>query len=533
MTVPGNHPETLGQVFAHLAQTFPQKPALRTPSGSGVTFKALNARINSLNAALTARGLRVGDRVAILAKNSIAHIEIFGASKSGIVIVPLNWRLSEYELADLLHRSRPKLIFADDTFLDKAVSLTKGLGPAIEVVSLGHARPETIPYESLFQNASLFQTHVAQEPNFIVHPDTPLCILFTSGTTGRPKGAVHSHRTILDNLRVSSETVLGVDPEDTVLAAMPFFHVGGLFLHFFAAFFRGCTITILPEYSARKVLQVIAKQKINNVHLVPTMIASVLDAVTEEPADLSSLKTILYAASPISTTLLLRALRALPNCQFVQSYGATESGMVTALSAAQHIDARQNGGDEILRSCGRPVAGREVRIVAGMAESSSSEIGEIEIKSPGMMVGYWEDENATRQTIEGGWLRTGDLGFLDANDFVFIVDRKNDMIITGGENVYPTEVEEHLSRLNGVAVASVFGLPDARWGEQVTAAVVATAGVDVSETHLIAELKGKLAAYKCPKEIHFLTELPKNAAGKVLRRKLRDQFSHKSKTNEF
>lgn len=518
MNAPIKSPATLGEVFSQLADTHPRKLALRTPAGEEVTFKGLNTRINSLNAALGAEGLREGDRVAILAKNSIAHVEVFGLTKSGVVVVPLNWRLSEDELLDLLRNCRPKLIFADDTFLHVALSLSNRNRAGMTVVGLGQPHPKARSY------ASLFETAHEQEPERAVDPESPVCILFTSGTSGMPKGVVHSHQSILNNLSVSSETVLGLEPDDAVMAAMPFFHVGGLFLHFFAAFFKGCTTTILPEYSADQVLEMIEEHKINNVHLVPTMIASVLDAMAARNADLSSLRTILYAASPMPTTLLVRALDTLPNCKFVQSYGATESGMITALSPDQHVTARKSGDTTILLSCGEPVTDRTVRIMSDTIECAAGEIGEIEIRSPGRMTRYWENHTATQTTIVNGWLRTGDLGYLDARGFLFIVDRKNDMIITGGENVFPTEVEEHLSREFAVAEASVFGVPDPRWVEKVVAAVVLKPGEAATEALLIANMKTALAAYKCPKEIHFVDNLPKNGAGKVMRKVLRDRF---------
>ena len=202
MNVDGNAPETLGAVFARLARTFPEKPALRTPDGQGVTFYWLITRINALNAAMRARGLCPGDRVAILAKNSIAYVEIFGLTKSGFVVVPLNWRLSEGALVDLLRASRPKTIFADDTFLDTARSLVETLGAGIEVISLSRSHPNAVPYTSLIQSIDV------GEPEHIAHPDDPLCILFTSGTTGQPKGVVHTHRSILNNLHVSSDVII-------------------------------------------------------------------------------------------------------------------------------------------------------------------------------------------------------------------------------------------------------------------------------------------------------------------------------------
>ena len=332
---------------------------------------------------------------------------------------------------------------------------------------------------------------------------------------------MHRHGAVLNNLVVSGGEVQALTAADDVLAVMPFFHVGGLFLHFFATLARGCAVTVLPEFDPERVVDTIAARRITNVHLVPTMIAAVLDHLETTPTDLSSLRTILYAASPIPTPLLHRALDALPQCGFIQSYGATESGMVTALAAETHVTARQTGKDAVLLSCGRAVSDRALRI----ADPDRDEIGEIEISSPGMMAGYWRDPERSAEALVDGWLRTGDLGRLDAQGLLYIADRRNDMIITGGENVYPTEVEEHLCRLEGVTAAAVFGVPDPRWVERVSAAVTLAPGADTTGEALIAQLKTRLAGYKCPKDIHILTDLPKNAAGKVLRKDLNARFS--------
>ncbi|MEL6235364.1 MAG: AMP-binding protein [Pseudomonadota bacterium] len=502
-----------GEMFTQLAALHPTRPALRDKSGTNVSFGAFNRRINRLNHAVAQRGLKQGDRVAILAKNSLAYVELFGLTKTGIVIVPLNWRLSLTELQALVAHCQPRIIFADDEFLATALAVQNNR--ASMVVAMGSGAPDVLPL------SALSETGTDQEPQSSVAPDDPLCIIYTSGTTGAPKGVLHTHRTALDNMRVSSHAAQGLGPGDRVMAVMPLFHIGGLLLHFFSAFSAGCTTTLLTEFSPRSVLETIRDHRISNVHLVPTMIAAVLDRYDAAPVDVSTLKTILYAASPIPSTLLRRALITLPDCGFVQSYGATESGMVTVLSAQQHIAAHDADTARILMSCGQPVADRAVRVIADGRPCPPDAIGEIEVKSPGVMAGYWKNSAASGAAVTDGWLKTGDLGYIDENGFIYIVDRKNDMIITGGENVYPTEVEEHLCRLDGVAAAAVFGLPDPRWVEKVAAAIVTAPGAALSGTAVMEAIRSELAAYKCPKSVFFLAELPKNATGKVLRKELR------------
>ncbi|MEM9320978.1 MAG: AMP-binding protein [Pseudomonadota bacterium] len=504
-----------GDMFARLAAMHPTKPALRDRSGAHLSFGLFNQRINRLNHAVAQLGVRPGSRVAILAKNSIGYVELFGLAKTGIVIVPLNWRLSQTALQGIVLDCQPEIIFADDEFLPTALALSDAMAARPALIAMGAAAQGALPL------ASLIEMGEDREPQSAVAPDDPLCIIYTSGTTGAPKGVLHSHRTALDNMRVSSELAQHLTPDDTVMAVMPLFHIGGLLLHFFSAFYAGCITTILAEFSPKSVLETIRDHQITNVHLVPTMIAAVLDRYDAAPVDVSSLKTILYAASPIPSSLLKRALLTLPGCGFLQSYGATESGMVTALTAQQHVAAQRAETAQVLLSCGQPLADRAVRIRAGDSPCAPHDIGEIEVKSAGLMAGYWNNAEASGKAVIDGWLKTGDLGYIDDKGFVYIVDRKNDMIITGGENVYPTEVEEHLCRLEGVAAAAVFGVPDPRWVEKVAAAIVQVPGAALSANAVMEAMKSELAAYKCPKSVFFVADLPKNATGKVLRKELR------------
>jgi acyl-CoA synthetase (AMP-forming)/AMP-acid ligase II len=276
------------------------------------------------------------------------------------------------------------------------------------------------------------------------------------------------------------------------------------------------------------VLRALEIHRITNVHLVPTMISALLALPEVQAADLSALRLLFYAASSMPAELLRRAMQSLPGCAFVQSYGSTEGGMVSVLDPQAHRQAREPAGEHLLLSCGKPCAQREVRIVgAAGAVLSSREIGEFEVRSPDMMLGYWNNADATAGVLQSGWLKTGDLGYADEEGYLYIVDRKNDMIITGGENVYPTEVEGVLYRDPAVQDAAVFGIPDPVWVEKVVAAVVLKPGASATEQEIIDRTRSRLAGYKCPKAVCFVSSLPKNGAGKVLRAELRRQFAQR------
>lgn len=516
--------ETLGTLFDELAARHDDKIALQTLDGRSYRYGDINKRVNQLNAAIAELGLVKGARVAILAKNSPHTIEVFGLAKAGIIIVPLNWRLGDKELCALVDHCAPEVLFVDAEHLSRGEEISAQCACVKHLICWGHAEG---PREEAWQDYEDFmQGHEPRGPVCDVAPTDPLCLIYTSGTTGQPKGVTITHQGALGNVRWAARQVMGMKAEDHVLAAMPLFHVGGLWYHFFPAFATGCTITMLPGFEAELVLREVEKRAITNTHLVPTMISALLAHPNYSSYDLSSLKTILYAASSMPTDLLKRAMKAFPGCDLVQSYGSTESGVVTCLDFAAHMDATEPGKEHILKSCGRAVAGCDIRICAESEILPFGEIGEIEVNSPNIMKGYWHNSEATAGAIEDGWLKTGDLGTLDEEGFLYIIDRKNDMIVTGGENVYPSEVEDQILKIDGIDQASVFGLPDEKWIEKVVAAIIPRAGAALEETEIIAALKPHLAAYKCPKHIFIVEDLPKNAAGKVLRRQLRDMFAN-------
>ena len=514
---------TCAQLLTLVAARWPDKVALQSPDGSSRTFAEIDRRINRLNHALIARGLAPGDRVAIVSRNSAQYLEVVGLIKCGAVIVPLNWRLAAPELARLLAHSAPRVVFVDTHHLALIESLRAALPEVAHWVHIGVPAPGWTAYDDLIAAGDSGPVRVS------VQPWDPLSIVYTSGTTGQPKGVTLTHAGALGNCRTGAREMLGLTEQDRTLAVMPLFHVGGMWYHFFPSFTTGCTTLLLSEFDPGRVLHELAARRITNVHLVPTMIGAMLQHPDANRVDLSAVRLLFYAASSMPAELLRSAMAVFNQCGFAQAYGSTEGGVVTVLDRQAHERARTPDGEHLLRSCGRPMSGRALRIVDAQGQGVPlGAIGEIEVASPDLMRGYWNDEAATRHVLRGEWLATGDLGYQDGEGFLYIVDRKNDLIVTGGENVYPSEVEDHLYADPDVQEAAVFGVPDARWVEKVVAAVVIKPGHPANEQALIERLKARLAPYKCPKQIHFTDSLPKSAVGKVLRKHLRALYARPS-----
>ena len=539
---------TFGDVLdAHVRQR-PEKLALAGVNGQTVTFGQMNQRINRLYHGLSARGVQTGDRVAILSYNRPEYLEVFGLSKAGLIIVPLNWRLAAAELLRLLSHSGARVLVAEASFVPLVETLREQL-PGLEVLvvlddgtrasdlsrAVGQAdasgasesagaHPLSVPtgwlpYESL---ATLGDD---AEPSVRSRPHDVLCIVYTSGTTGAPKGVKITHQGALDNCRTSAGELLGLREDDHALAVLPLFHVGGMWYHLFPSFATGCSNFLMPQFDPAVLLQALQDQKITNVHLVPTMVGALIHHPGIDGFDLSHLRLIMYAASSMPAELLRRAMLMFPQCSFAQGYGSTEAGTVTGLFPVDHVLAGQSGQQHLLVSCGHALQGREIRILdADHNDVAVGGIGELVVRSPGVMAGYWNDDALTRTVQTEGWVHTGDLARCDDQGYYYIVDRKNDMIITGGENVYPTEVESFLYADPRVLEAAVFGVPDPKWVERVVAAVVLKPGETATAKDIVDGLRRHLAAYNCPKDIYFVADLPKSGAGKVLRKMLRDRF---------
>lgn len=509
---------TFGDVLCANALDRPQKVAFETLAGKSVTFGNLNLRVNSLNNAVSALGASTGARVAILSKNSPEYIEAYGLCKSGFIVVPLNWRLTAIELVKLISHSAPEVLFVDELHRNLAESIRDQLPSVKHFICYGDAAPGWIGYDGLLASGA------TSEPATLAKQQDTLCVIYTSGTTGIPKGVAMSHASVIGNCAAAAGE-LELTEHDITMAVMPLFHAGGMWYHLFPSFACGCTTLILSEFEPGTILRELQARRITNVHLAPTMIAALLANPASLTADLSCVRMLFYAASSMPAELLRRAMQTFPQCGFAQGYGSTEAGVVTVLGSQAHRRALEPDGEHLLSSCGRPYPGRQVRLADDQGrEVAQGAVGEVEVLSPDLMMGYWLDEEATARALNGGWLKTGDLGRFDADGFLYLVDRKNDLVVTGGENVFPTEVEGKLYSDADVLEAAVFGIPDPIWVEKVVAAVVLRPGANVTAETLIARLRSQLAAYKCPKEIFITSSLPKSAVGKVLRKELRKQY---------
>lgn len=504
----------IGDVYRRNAARYGDKPALIMPDGRWRSFAEVDERATRLANALMARGLKPGDRVGILSRNRIEYIEAYGVSGAGLIALPLNWRLSPRELQIVLSNAEPATLIVEPSFVPAIKELRSAL-PFVKVfLALDGGAEGFESYDAVVTSGSPTLSGIS------VSPDATACLLYTSGTTGIPKGAELTHRGLLLNCTAAIDEMFHFTDADVTLAPMPFFHVGGMWYHLFPSFAAGCTTVVMPQFDAQGALTLMAQHRVTNTHLVPTMIHTLLEQTNIETFDLSALRMMFYAASSMPTETLKRATATF-DCDFAQGYGSTEAGMVTCLTPEDHRKARA-GREDLLLACGRPLGNVEVRIVP-TDHTGDADVGEILVRSPMTMVRYWRNPQATANTMQAGWLHTGDLGRLDAEGYLSILDRKSDMIVTGGENVYPREVEDILLQDADILEAAVFDLPDDRWVQKVVAAVVprnATLDLDA----VLARAKQRLAGYKCPKDIFVTDSLPKNAAGKVLRKVLRENY---------
>jgi len=478
-----------------------------------LTYAELDRRARKVAGMLGELGVKAGDRVSWLGRSSEAFFEIFfGAALARVCLAPINTRLAVPEIAFILQDSGANVFFVTPEFFATAEQVVAQVDRPIRLIAVGGARPGFESFEALRDAAPEAS---AEEP---AHGDDVLQ-LYTSGTTGLPKGVRLNNANYAAFLELRSQ-VEGFDygADDTVLIVMPLFHVAGTNISF-AGLAAGGRVILLPEFRPADVLRLIEQERVAHVFLVPAMINMLLQAPEIEGADLSSLKTIAYGASPIGEAVLAQA-KARFGCGFIQFYGMTES-----TGAGTYLPPQAHEG-ELLRSCGRPWPTLEVRILdeAG-GEAVPGAIGEIAIKGDIVMAGYWNRPEATADTVTPeGWLRTGDAGYRDQNGFFFVHDRVKDMIVSGGENVYPAEVENAIMGCPGVADVAVIGVPDERWGEAVKAIVVPSPGARPDPADVIGWARQRIAGFKAPKSVDFIDALPRNASGKVLRRELRKPY---------
>lgn len=508
--------KTLGEIFTRNAKLYPNKGIIF--KDKKLTYQELNRRVNYLVSAMAAKGIGKGDRVAILSKNCPEYMEAYGlAEKGGIILVPINWRLVAREIKYMLTDSGTKAIIVSPEYTQLINSIRPELPEVKIYLSLESPAPGYEFYEDVLAQGS------PDEPIVEIDPDDLAYIIYSSGTTGLPKGIMLTHGGQLD-CAVHQLAEMRSAEHFVHLAMMPLFHSGGK-SSTLSHFFRGCTIVIMPEFNPQEVLETIQREKVSVTQMVPSMVVFLLDYPDFAKYDLSSLQTIFYVGSPMPLDLLKRAIKAFGQI-FCQGYGLGESGpLATFLNREDHVTQGDPQVLERLKSCGKPALAGEVRIIGDKGEEvKPGEVGEIILKSQRLMKGYWNQPEKTTASLRNGWLYTGDMATVDEDGYIYIVDRKADLIISGGENIYPREIEEVLYTHPAVLEAAVIGVPDDKWGETVKAYISLRQGTTATETEIIDFCKLNLASYKKPKTVEFLSEIPKNASGKIVKTVLRDKY---------
>ena len=480
------------------------------------TYRELDTRASQVAQGLIALGQKPGARVGYLGKNIDRYFEVLlGAFKAGAVIVGVNWRLAPPEIAYVLNDASCEVLFVGREYYQTIESIRAQCPRLKTVIAMDGGHGAWRGYDS-WRDAQ-----VARDPMLAIAPDDDVIQLYTSGTTGHPKGVQLTNANYLAIFSCLGSAPLGrYEPDDVVLIAMPFFHVAGVNIGLLTLA-QGAHGVVLGETDPAEILRLIQNKGVTYAFLVPALILFVLQHPLAAETDFSSLKNISYGASPISDDVLLRAKRTF-GCEFLQVYGLTETtGGGTLLSPEDHDPARGK-----LRSCGQPAPGHEVRVVDANGRAlPAGEVGEIQIRAGNVMKGYWNKPDATAKSIDSErWFATGDAGYFDTDGYLYIHDRVKDMIVSGGENIYPAEVENAIMGHPAVADVAVIGVPDPRWGEAVKAVVVKRAAADVSEAEIVAFARARIAGYKLPKSVDFIDTLPRNPTGKVLRRELRKPY---------
>jgi len=496
----------IGEIALINARYYPDKRAV-VDSPKEFTWKEVNERSNRLANALKGLGCKKGDRLAVLAYNASEYVEItFACAKTGLVIVPLNFRLSIKETECILQDSRPTTLLFGKEFIEITSHLRQNF--PLNYICMGSKTDWALEYEEFIK------TGLPSEPSGEdVSGDDPTEIFYTSGTTGLAKGVVHTHRSRLEGV-LACVLLSSLDQDDVYLVNVP-------------PLFASIIISKLRGFDAREILATVQEESVTIMQMVPITIMQIIDSPHLMKFDFSSLRLIFYATAPMPAGPLRKAIGIFGNI-FMQPYGLTEAGpTVTCLMRKDHDISHLSDeeADKRLRSCGRPCLGMLVKIVDKDGKDvPPNTVGEIIVKSTDILDCYWNNREETEKAIKDGWLYTGDMATYDEEYYIYLVDRKKDMIISGGENIYPAEVERVLYEHPMVDQCAVIGVPDEQWGESVKAFVVLREGQEISEADIIQFCKNLLASYKKPKSVEFLDALPRNPQGKILKRVLREKY---------
>ena len=499
---------SFADILRQLAISRGSSPAL-TFEDQTWSFAQLHERSSRSANALMAAGVGQGDRVALLTKNCAECFELmYACNKIGAIFTGLNWRLAPTEIQAIVHDAQPKVIIVSAAEEALLTDTCRNLTCIKRIVVLGQ------DFDG-WRNAA-----VDSDPGHSGDPDEVALLLYTSGTTGLPKGVMLTNQAMSFTPRLAAES-WGMGADSVNLVAMPMFHIGGCGYGSSTMTVGGHTI-LLREVNPARIIEVIAKHKVTHTFLVPTVVQAVLEVPHVNEADLGSMQLLMYGAAPMGDVLLRRAIEVL-RCQFMQAYGMTETaGTVVVLPPEDHEP--QGSRAALLSSVGRVLPWVAMRVVNPQTKHDMprGQVGEIWLRSEMVMQGYWNKPQDTAETLlEDGWLRTGDAAYLDADGYIYLFDRFKDLIISGGENIYPAEIENILNGHPAILEVAVIGMPHSRWGESPRAVVVLRQDMQATEQALIHYTREHLAHYKCPTSVVFTTQLPRNASGKLLKRELR------------
>jgi long-chain acyl-CoA synthetase len=476
------------------------------------TFAELDERVNRLANALIDMGMQAGDRIAIMSRNCPQFREVYiSAIKAGLVLVPLNVRHKESEIAYVLDDCKPNAVICQNEYTGLIDSASSGAAYLQNYICIEHAEGKMLSYEDLIDQSQ------PSEPIVNISEDDLVLLMYTSGTTGQPKGVMTSRRCFTSY--ITKDPVVYGDVSNSIhMSVMPMHGSAGLMTDF--RYFAGGATTVIAESSdPSTVMRLIEQYQVTETDLVPTSINFLLNSPEFGQYDLGSLRKVYYTGSYMAPELLERAIKAMGKI-FCQVYGATEAIGISVLKAEEHIS-----GSKRITSAGEVQVGVQMRIL----DTSGNEVpvgekGEIVVKSDTLMNGYFGKPEATAMVLENGWFHTGDVGFIDEDGYLYIRDRKKDMIISGGLNIFPAEIENVIISNPAVLEVAVIGVPDPVWGESVKAVVVPKGGAEISDEDIIELCKDKLAGYKKPKSVAFVESLPKTSTGKVQKWVLRKQF---------
>jgi acyl-CoA synthetase (AMP-forming)/AMP-acid ligase II len=501
----------IGATLARNARRIPDKIAIHFREKS-YTYDRFNREVNRLAHGLIAEGVRKGDKVALMMKNSDLYMVVFYAiMKVGAVAVPINFRLTSKEAGYILDNSDASVVFFDDEYAEIIKHATDGNDTIISSIYVGS---QALTGQ---KNIDEVMTNDESEPAVDVKESDDAEILYTSGTTGLPKGAVFDHHRVL-HVALNVSIVLKMNPEDTLLHIAPLFHSAQLNLFMISGTYLGCTQVIQESFDPEETFKAIDRHKISLFFGVPTMYNFLLQVPDKEKYDLSSVQRCGYGAAPMPVPLLEKAMNLFGTDQFYNMCGLTEGGPGgIILLPSEH--------KEKLGASGKAMLNTEVRVISDSGEDiQPGEVGEMIIRGEMVMKGYYNKPEETKKALRNGWLYTGDLATIDEDGYITLVDRKKDMIISGGENVYSTEVEQVLYKHPELLEAAVIGLPDEVWGEKVAAVVVPKPGAQLDHEEIKSFCRKELAGYKVPRIIFEYKEIPKNASGKILKYKLREEL---------